>query len=693
LTGAARFAGAAGLTVNDRPAAAGFSPIFSLEFFQLEEGMFEVSPDQASLTEQQIRELNEMWRRCMRRIIVSTTLAGSGHPGGSMSSLHLLLTLYSSMSHDPCDPCWEGRDRLIVSMGHISPGVYSVLSEFGYINEGDFATEFRCAGSAFTGHVESCVPGVEWNTGNLGQGLSAGTGMALALKLKGLKNRVFVLMGDGEQQKGQISEARRFASKYGLNNLAVLVDRNSLQIGGSTNTVMPQDIRADYAAAHWNVVYVQDGHDFEQVFQAMRKVYRSEAGDPRFPSAIIARTIMGKGVSFMENKARYHGSALNESDAAKALDELGLDNPIAELRQKRQAGFTCLKHYSRPLVYPEINTGAPKTYGPETLTDNRSAYGTALEDLAKLNNSGAVPAIVGFSCDLEGSVKMEGFHKVSENAFFESGIQEHHTATASGALSREGFVTFFSTFGTFGVTEVFNQIRLNDINTTNLKLVCTHLGLDVGEDGQTHQCIDYLGLLRNLFGFSIFIPADPNQTDRIVRHIAGRPGNFFVGMGRSKIPAILDRTGRPAFAGEYEFSPGKADWLRDGDDAAILAHGPTIHEAIKAGDELAKDHGIHAAVLNFASIKPLDVESICMAAKTGLILTVEDHHIDTGLGSLVAVNLAENGVSCRLVRLGVKKYGLSGKPEELYRSEKIDREGIVEALLHARSSTLSGKTS
>ncbi len=653
--------------------------------------MFKISLDQVALSELQKRTLSEMWLRCMRRIIVSTTLAGSGHPGGSMSSLHLLLMLYSTISHDPCDPCWQERDRLIVSMGHISPGVYSVLSEFGYLNEDDFCTEFRRAGSAFPGHVESCVPGIEWNTGVLGQGLSAGTGMALGLKLQGKKNRVFVLMGDGEQQKGQISEARRFAVKFGLNNIGILIDRNYLQICGSTNSVMPQEIRADYAAAHWNVVYIEDGHDFEQIFQALRKVYRYEAGDPRFPSAIIARTTMGKGVSFMENKAKYHGSVLNESEAAKALDELGLDNPLPELKEKRHACVAFQKHFSLKPVYPSIDTGAPRTYGPGIITDNRSAYGSALEDLATLNNSGTVPRVIGFSCDLEGSVKMQGFHRVSGNAFFESGIQEHHAATASGAISREGFAAFFSTFGIFGVTEVFNQMRLNDINHSNLKLVCTHLGLDVGEDGQTHQCIDYIGLLQNLFGFSVFIPADPNQTDRIVRYVAGQPGNFFVGMGRSKLHAILDESGQPAFGGDYRFSPGRADWLRHGDQAAILAHGPTIHEAVKAGEELAKNHGIRVAVLNFASIKPLDVDAILQAAKTGLIVSAEDHHIDTGLGSMVAVILAENSLACRLVRLGVKRYGFSGTPEELYSSEGINREGIVKAVLHANTNRLPEK--
>ncbi|MGC9964149.1 MAG: transketolase [Syntrophobacteraceae bacterium] len=647
--------------------------------------MLRISLDQASLDEEQKRALEQMWLRCMRRIIVSTTLAGSGHPGGSMSSLHLLLMLYGTMSHDPRDPCGQDRDRLVVSMGHISPGVYSVLCEFGYLNEDNLCLEYRRTGSAFCGHIESCVPGVEWNSGVLGQGLSVGSGMALGLKLHAKKNRVFVLMGDGEQQKGQISEARRFASKYGLNNMACLIDRNYLQICGSTNTVMPQDVAADYAAAHWNVVYIKDGHDFEEVFQALRSVYRYEAGDPRFPTALIARTAMGKGVSFMENKAKYHGSTLNEEEAAKAFEELGIENPIPELKQKRRACSVFQKHFSMPSIYPEIETGGPRTYGLGTVTDNRSAYGAALEDLATLNNGGTIPRVIGFSCDLEGSVKMGGFHKVSANAYFESGIQEHHAATASGAISREGFATFFSTFGMFGVTEVFSQMRLNDINNTSLKLVCTHLGLDVGEDGQTHQCIDYIGLLQNLFHFSVFIPADPNQTDRIIRYVAEVPGNFFVGMGRSKLPPIMDESGRPAFAGDYRFCPARADWLRHGNQGAIFAFGPMAHEAVKAAEELSEKHGISAAALNFASIKPLDVEAIAEAAKTGLIVTAEDHHIDTGLGSLVAAVIAENSLPCRLVRLGVKKYGSSGKPEELYRSEGIDSEGIIKAVLQARA--------
>ena len=648
--------------------------------------MLHIPLSQAVLEEEQRKALHEMWLRCMKRIIVGTTLAASGHPGGSMSSLHLLLMLYSTLSHNVAEPCAEERDRLLVSMGHISPAVYAVLTELGLVEEEGMLLGFRRAGSPYTGHVECCVPGVEWNTGNLGQGLSAGAGLALGLKLKKNPARVAVLMGDGEQQKGQIAEARRFAVKYALDNLFCIIDRNHLQIGGSTSKIMPQAVRADYVAAQWNVLYLEDGHDFDQIFQALRRIAMKEVDDPTAPCALVARTVMGKGVSFMENKAKYHGSTLKEAEAATALEALGLDNPIPALKERRKFGLSHAKHFCPTIIQPAVDPGEPRTYDAGVLVDNRSAYGGALEDLARVNNlPGAVPKIVGISCDLEGSVKMEGFHRVSEDAFIETGIQEHHAATLAGAVSKEGFVPFFSTFGVFAVCETYNQHRLNDINQTHVKIVSTHLGLDVGEDGQTHQCIDYLGLLQNLYGFSVFMPGDPNQTDRIVRYVAANRGNYFVGMGRSKTPVILDEKGRPAFAGDYRFTPGKADVLRTGTAGALMSYGAVLPYAVEAQEKLAREHGLTLSLLNFASIKPLDNAAVLEAAKTGLIVTVEDHHVDTGLGSRVACVLADAGVACRLIRLGVKNYGLSGKPADLYRMEGLDTTGIVETVLNSRS--------
>ncbi|HHL34055.1 MAG TPA: transketolase [Desulfobulbaceae bacterium] len=628
---------------------------------------------QDNLSSSQISTLQEMRRQCARRILLSTSLAASGHPGGSLSSLDFLLVAYGMMKNDPQQPRWEGRDRLVESIGHISPGVYAVLAEYGYFSEDDFLSGFRRTGSGFPGHVETIVPGVEWDTGNLGQGVSTAVGMAQAFKVKRQENRVFCLMGDGEHQKGQITEAIRYAHKYKLDNLTVVVDRNHLQICGPTEEVMPQSIGSVYEALGWKVLRI-DGHDYNDLFLALKAAYTNTSG---VPIMILARTVMGKGISFMENKAKYHGSPLSPDLLEDALAELGFENSFEQWRQKRSQPVRTETVMQPRTDYPEIDPGSPILYEADTMTDNRSAYGNALLGLAEANNvNGKPPVITGVSCDLEGSVKMGAFHKYSPAGYFEAGIQEHHAAAMSGAMSCEQLVTFFSTFGVFAVSEVYNQNRLSDFNHTNLKIVATHVGLDVGEDGPTHQCIDYLGLLKNFFRFSVFMPADPNQTDRIIRCIAVERGNHFVGMGRSKTPIITTEEGRPFYDADYQFIPGKADWLRRGTDATIITYGaltPTCMEAWK----VLKAEGYSVGVLNMASLVPLDVESILEAAEIGPLMTVEDHHVQTGLGASVAVVLMDKGKACQLRRLGVHHYGSSGKPAELYAAQGLDAASIA----------------
>ncbi len=628
---------------------------------------------QDNLSPSQISTLQEMRRQCARRILLSTTLAASGHPGGSLSSLDFLLVAYGMIRHDPKQPRWPGRDRLVESIGHISPGVYAVLAEYGYFTEDDFLAGFRRTGSGFPGHVETIVPGVEWDTGNLGQGVSTAVGMAQAFKVRQQDNRVFCLMGDGEHQKGQISEAIRYAHKYRLDNLTVVIDRNHLQICGSTEEVMPQSIGSLYEALGWKVLRV-DGHDYNDLFQALKTAYLNTSG---IPIVILARTVMGKGISFMENKARYHGAPLKPDQLADALAELGFENSFAEWQQRRSQPVGKETIMPPRSDYPEVDPGSPILYEAGTMTDNRSAYGNALLGLAEANNiDGKPPVITGISCDLEGSVKMGAFHKHSPDGYFEAGIQEHHAAAMGGAMSCEQLVTFFSTFGVFAVSEVYNQNRLSDFNHTNLKVVATHVGLDVGEDGPTHQCIDYLGLLKNFYRFSVFMPADPNQTDRIVRCVAVEPGNHFVGMGRSKTPIITDEEGNPFYDTDYRFVPGKADWLRRGTDATIITYGALTPVCLEAWKMLQAE-GCSVGVLNMASLVPLDSESILEAAAIGPLLTVEDHHIDTGLGASVALVLMDKGRSCTLRRLGVRHYGASGKPAELYAAQGLDAASIA----------------
>lgn len=626
------------------------------------------------------REMIENYCRVARGdILRMTTLAGSGHPGGSMSSIEVFMSLFLLANLAPEDPYNEGRDRIVVSHGHTSPGVYAALGRLGFFPIERAIAEFRKAGSYFEGHVERNLPGIEWSTGNLGQGLSAGCAFSLEARIKGRKGNVFVVMGDGEQQKGQISEARRFAVKYGLTDITVIIDYNRLQISGNIDRVMPQNILGNYASDGFAVLEI-DGHDVSQIYHSVH----SAVSDEDAPYAILAHTVMGKGVSFMEHVHEYHGKALSREQFADAMAELGLENDLERFQAERLKAVPAYRPSERPAIPLDIDTGPPRDYGPEHFSDNRSAFGTALSDMAELNECGQKSPIVVFDCDLAGSVKTEAFSKKCPHHFFESGIQEHHTAVMAGALSTTGVLTFFADFGVFGICETYNQQRLNDINEANLKLVCTHLGIDVGEDGKTHQCVDYIGLLRNIFGFRIILPADPNQTDRVIRFVARSGGNFMVGMGRSRVPVICGVSGEPLFSGGYTFVPGRADLVRDGSDGAIFSCGTMLHRALKAWEGL-REKGVKVKLYNLATPAEPDLEALGDAARTGLIVTYEDHNVNTGMGSVLGDALAGLGITgTTFVKMGVKRYGSSGPPEEIYRELGLSHEHLVETILNNR---------
>ncbi len=592
-------------------------------------------------TPEKLEELAEKSRYSRADILAMTYLAGSGHPGGSLSSIDIYTLLYHTIDLE--------TDRVVVSHGHTSPAVYSALARRGLFSPKEVIKGFRRVGSIFEGHVEPTVPGVPWGTGNLGQGLSVACGLAIAGRLKGYALDCFVVMGDGEQQKGQISEARRFIRKYDLNNITVIIDNNMLQISGNRNDVMPQNLRAEYESAGFTVLEI-DGHDFAQIYAAVKQA----SADTRSPYAIIAHTTMGKGVSFMENREKYHGSPLNNDEMGKALAEIDLQWPLEDLRTLRNEPIDEeIVRSSWP--FPSLSRGEARLYEKSVKTDNRSAMGTALVDVATANPG--TPFAV-FDCDLAGSVKTAGFAKAFPESFFQAGIMEHNTAAMAGAASSQGVVSVFADFGMFGIDETYNQQRLNAINEAHLKLLCTHLGVDVGEDGKTHQCIDYLGLMRNLDGFSVIIPLDPNETDRATRWALSQPGNCMIGVGRSKLPVITVPGGAEFFSAQG-FVYGQAHHLRKGSRATLFALGAMSAEAIRAWEILDQD-GIDIEVVGISCPFAIDVREIADAAARGPVFVVEDHLSVSGLASLIAYQAATNNLAIELIPMGIKGFPPSG---------------------------------
>ncbi len=630
-----------------------------------------------ALSPEDLKELQQLARQCRGDIITATTIAGCGHPGGSMSSIDFSLVLWHGARLNPADPDDPDRDRIVVSHGHTSPGVYSVLASVGFVERDDAVAHFRQAGSAFEGHVERSLPGVEWSTGNLGQGLSAGCGFAVASRLMGKDYHVFVAMSDGEQQKGQVAEARRFAVKYGLTNVTVIIDLNERQISGKTGDVMPQDIAANYRSDGWEVLEI-DGHDFQAVYQALRQALHMTDR----PVCILARTVMGKDVGFMEGDEQWHGKCLPDDLAAKVLAERGVENEIEKHRQLRAQGAGPTYHVPEPEGWPMLEVGEPIVY--EEATDERGAFGHALEDVAKLNvgKPGRTPIAV-FDCDLASSVRTNWFAKVAPEHFFQGGVQEHNTAVVAAAASVAGVVSLFADFGVFGVDETYNQQRLAAINEANLKLVTTHVGLDVGEDGKTHQCIDYVGVMRNFFGWKLIVPSDSNQADRATRYLLSQPGNIYFACGRSKHPPVRNEDGSLFYGPDYTFEYGKADLLRGGDDGAIITMGSLTSMALEA-HEILKQKGLDVRVLTMPTPLEPDREAIRDAAKTGLIVTYEDHNVHTGLGSIVANVLAEEGLTCTFRKLGIRDFAGSGIPPDLWRLQGLDVDSLVRTVLELK---------
>lgn len=636
----------------------------------------------SKLTSKDLQLLHAFSKSCRHSIISMTTNAQSGHPGGSLSCIDYLSLIYTQIIAKTGEP-------VIISNGHISPAVYATLAEMGYVSKEQAVRGFRKAGTPFEGHVTRHVGGVWYGTGPLGTGISAASGFALAEKYHaGLApyavankktKKVFGLIGDGESEEGQVYEMMNFAAKYKLDNFIVFMDYNEVQLSDGLKEIMPLHPDKLFAAGDWEVIHTR-AHDYADMWNALQKAYKVKGK----PVILIGHSIMGHGVDFMEKegkarKATWHGKAAKPAEVVDILKQLTLTDKEARLIAdfKKIISWKPGKPaFTKSLTPQKIKAGTPRVYKTDELTDCRSAYGYALLDLAKAN-----PQVIALTADLAESVKTNYVKDELPNQHIEVGIAEQHMVSCSGGLSLSGMVPFCSTFGAFMTSRAKDQARVNDINETNVKMVATHCGLSVGEDGSTHQAIDDSGSMLGLLNTMQIEPADPNHCDRIIRFVAAHYGNFYVRMGRHKIPVLTHEDGNIFFDKHYKYYYGRCDVLRKGTDITIAATGATVIEALKAIEQL-KSKKISAELIIVSSIKQFDKPLIDSIKKTKRVLTVEDHNIHSGLGNQLAAYVTENKLEVTQFEiLGVREYQLSGTAEELYEAGGISARHIEKKII------------
>ncbi|MDD5254211.1 MAG: transketolase [Candidatus Nanoarchaeia archaeon] len=606
-------------------------------------------------------------------IIEMTTLANSGHLGGPLGFVEPALVAYLLSDIDWDDPFSLDNDIIIHSAGHYSALFYSIIAELNKnIDKDEMIFGFRKINSPFEGHVNHKIPGIWWTSGVLGYGPAVANGFRIALDKLNHNNKITVTLGDGEITKGSIPEALRFSEKYS-DNLTHIIDRNHRQINGQTNDVMPINIEKNYRAQGWEVIRV-DGYDIDEISKSIKEAEGL--------TAIIAETTMGKGVKLIEGNSKYHGTPLSREEAEKAIEIIGKDigrKPRFESLERKKLNESKV-YISRPKLNHKISQGSPTNH--TNPISCREAWGKTLENLAEINKN--IPFIV-FDCDLSSSVQTSEFAKKYPENFFQAGIQENSTALTAGASSIF-LPTFFADFGIFSVDEVYQQHRLTALNEGNLKLISTHCGLDVGQDGPTHQCIDYL-MLEGIPNWQTFVASDANLTDRIVRYMASNYGNMHLAIGRSKVPIIKKQDKDEPFYNEnYEFRPGKVNTIRDyGEQAVIYTYGSMTHRAVKAAEELNKI-GINIKVLDLTTPLSPDKGSVkdAITEQTKIIVTYEDHFIgkgnQEGISPVIKSILYNSKFRPEIYALGIKNFSKSGTPDELYKDSGIHENDLMDLI-------------
>jgi transketolase len=643
-----------------------------------------------------VEELKEAANLMRGYDLVALCAAGSGHAGGTLSIMDIAAALYLRVAdHDPLDASWRDRDRIIWSTGHKAPSLYLGLAFAGFCPIDDVVL-LRKLSSPFQGHPHWLkLPGVEVSTGSLGQGLSIAVGIALAGKLNNQNYQTFCIMGDGEQQEGQVWEAAMEASHHGLDNLVAIIDKNRLQIDGPVSEVMNvEPLEAKYRSFGWEVFYV-DGHNMAQVVEVLEK---AKAGVGK-PVVIIAETVKGKGVSFIENVAGWHGRAPNYEEMMKGLVELGLSEKIPVQRLLEKA-----KQYQVEVEH-RLDAKMPK-FGHEYWWNTEPKMKAKMEPTRKgfgqaLAEDGKDERVVCLGLDISGSITISDFYAKNperKRRWISMGIAEQSATSAAAGLAKEGKLPVLGTYATFAAARNLDQIRTSICyGNFNVMIAGAHGGVSVGPDGATHQALEDLFAMCGLPNMSVVVPCDALETKKatdylLLQHV----GPKYIRFAREATPVVTDRLTPFAFgkANVIRFrhktenfqeafeTTLASEYRNEEEDLTIIACGPMVPEAMRAAWILKAEFGYETRIVNMHTLKPLDECAILHAAHdTGVVVTAEEHQIGAlawRVSGVITEAPSLYGKPVITGAIGVKdRFGDSGAPWELIREFEVSAEHIA----------------
>jgi transketolase len=604
------------------------------------------------------KQLHDLGQQLRVDAVHAAAAAGSGHPTSSMSAADLMAVLLAEhLRYDFTAPRHPGNDRLIFSKGHASPLLHAMYRAAGVVDD-DELLSFRALGSRLEGHPTPRLPWVDVATGSLGLGLPAGAGMALAAaRLEHSPYQVWVLCGDGELAEGSMWEAFELAGYERLDNLTAIVDVNRLGQRGETRHGWDTGAYARRIGAFgWHTIEI-DGHDVEAIDAAYTEALETRGA----PTAILARTMKGRGVAAVQDAEGAHGKPLPSTE--EAIAELGgirnIQVPVHPPHTPAGQHTAAAAVNGSRLVLPE--------YEPGEQVATRTAFGAALAALGA-----ARPDVVVLDGEVSDSTRTQDFARQHPDRFFEMFIAEQQMAAAALGMQARGWVPFAATFAAFWA-RAYDFIRMAAISQANLKLIGSHAGVSIGQDGPSQMGLEDLAMFRAVHDSVVLYPCDANQTAALTAGLLAHRGIGYLRLTRGDTPVIYQ-------PGE-QFPIGGSRVLRagDADQVTIIAAGITVHEALRAADSLAAG-ALPARVIDLYSVKPVDTQVLrAAAADTGCFVTVEDHWPEGGLGDAVLAAFANGHQAPRITKLAVHAMPGSATPGEQLHAAGIDAKAIEAA--------------